>query len=116
MIRAIALAIFSTLLAACSATVPEAPSAAEASETVVQTKKNTLETQSGEAEDVDMRVVADSPNKAEMICRREKPIGSRIGQRVCRPKGAVSATREGDIEVFERVQNLSDEERKVGGN
>lgn len=63
--------------------------------------------ESGQVEEVDMRVVAEAQGKTEMVCRREKTIGSNVGRRVCRPKGAASATSEANTAVLRRVQDLS---------
>lgn len=103
--RAISLGILFLILGACSANAP-APDA-QAGTQAGQAEPVKAEDQSEQAEEADMRVVAEAEGKTEMVCRREKTIGSNVGRRVCRPKGAASATSEADTAVLRRVQDLS---------
>ena len=112
MLRIMTLIAIALVAASCAGNTPQVseqnaaatPAATDATAASAGTTEgNTTETMAGEG------------NGPKMICKREKPIGSNIGQRVCRPVGAVSPTREGDQEEFRRVQGLSDDDRRVSG-
>ena len=115
--RAISLGFLFLILGACSANAPapDVQAGAQVGPTEPVKAEDQSEDQSDQAEDADMRLVAEAEGKTEMVCRREKPIGSNVGRRVCRPKGAAAESSENDKAILRQVQELSDESRQVTG-
>ncbi|MDH3374740.1 MAG: hypothetical protein OER22_14105 [Gammaproteobacteria bacterium] len=117
MIRQGALAIIFFIITACSGTGPQASDPAGYADTSVgKDAAAAAEPQATDGEEVDMRILAEDSAQDDMVCRRDKPIGSNIGKRVCRSRSGESARSEADREMLRKVQDLSDDDRKVSGN
>ena len=98
-----AIVFIAFITAGCAGNAAKAPEAGSAAASSAAVEDNTSE------------VMADQGQQPDMVCKRVKPIGSNIGKRVCRPRGAESPTREGDQEELRRVQDLSDDDRILTG-
>lgn len=109
MIRLSALSLVMLIVAACSGTGPQAPVPAGDSGTTSES-----------VSDSELQAELSSSGEDGLICRREKTIGSRIGNRVCRTPEEDQAAREADQagraaaqEALERNAIRMDESRIV---
>ena len=105
--RVITFGFLLLILGACSANAPAPDVQADAQTGPTEPVK--ADEESDQIEVADMRVVAETAGETEMVCRREKPIGSNVGRRVCRPKGAAAGSSESDKAILRDVQGLSDD-------
>ena len=113
MLKPGALVALLVITAGCSGTGTKAP-APDASTNMAAVDSEAKAAESGDA--ANFEIEAEDVVDQEFVCRREKTIGSNIGKRVCRPRGSDSPTRDADQAELKRLQDLTDDTRKVSGN
>ena len=113
MLRILTLTAITLVIASCAGTAPQVVEQNNVADPVAT---GTAAADTGTALESTPETMAKQSEGPKMVCKREKPIGSNIGKRVCRPLGAVSPTSEADKEELRRVQGLSDDDRKLSGD
>jgi hypothetical protein len=111
MLRQISIVVFSLSLGACASSGQDVPTpdatipSAAANEVASDLRSDLPE---GEIQDLDApevetsAIASDASQSDEVVCRREKPTGSKMSRNVCRTRAEIDARAEQDKEMWQR--------------
>jgi hypothetical protein len=105
MIERLTVLIFTISIAACASTGPE--TASTASGETAQAEETAVSEGGVESTDAEQMAAANEEPEDEMVCRREKRVGSNFTRKVCYPRSALEGRAAQDQEALRQMRSLS---------